>query len=120
MKQFMVMCAVLPLLLIVIVQMSIDQITSFRLSAANQIIYSYAEKAKQNGAFDYDHMKAELSNKLSFKTENIECGTNERTYFRGELIPYWVRIKIDNVMISLQKDNDYYYVIDSCVASELI
>ena len=118
MKQFIVMCAILPLLLIIILQISLDQMNSFKLSGVNNLVYSYAEDAKQNGRFDYDSLRNDLETKLFIAPENIVCGSNTRTYERGELIPYRIEIKVKNAMIGLRENNEYSYVIDSKVASE--
>ena len=116
------MCAVLPLLLIIIVQLSLDQITSYKLSSINRIVYAYADNAKQEGVFDYADLKDDIE-KLGISQNDIICGTNERRYFRGELIPYYVKVVIRKPMLDLMLKNgsNYYnYVIDSCVASEYL
>ena len=118
MKQFMVMCAVLPLLLIMILQISLDQMNSFKLSGVNNIVYSYAEKAKQAGEFDCDGLKNELNEKLNISPENIVCESREKNVTRGGLIHYTVEIKVKNAMIGLRDNNEYTYVINSVVASE--
>ena len=70
------MCAILPLLLIIILQISLDQMNSFKLSGVNNLVYSYAEDAKQNGRFDYDSLRNDLETKLFIAPENIVCGSN--------------------------------------------
>ena len=123
MKQFMVMCAVLPLLLAIIIQLSLDQVNSYKLSAINQVVYTVAQDAKQKGRFDYDELTNRLVNNVnidsSYITYKDEYVQDTSRHSRGDLIPYYVKIKFDKPMVGMMVDkNYYYYVIDSCVASE--
>ena len=120
MKQFMVMCAVLPLLLAIIIQLSLDQINSYKLSAINQAVYSVAQESKQKGRYDYDMLNDRLVNDVRIDPEFISYGEDHNIYHRGATIPYYIKIKIDKPMVGMMvKKNYYYYVIDSCTASEL-
>lgn len=123
MKQFIVMCAVLPLLLILAMQISLDQINSFRLMGINDIVYSYAEKAKQEGYFDCDGLKAELNNKLHISEENIMTSSDANSFgefSRGSIIHYSVIVRVKRAMLGLKENNEYSYVINSSVASEFL
>ncbi len=117
------MCAVLPLLLIMAMQVSLDQINSFRLMGVNDIVYSYAEKAKQEGYFDCDGLKREINNKLHIANNNITC-TSDAKHFgdfsRGSIIHYSVTIIVKRAMLGLKENNEYSYVINSSVASEFL
>jgi len=122
MKQFMVICAVLPILLIIIVQMSLDQINSYKLSAINRAVFSVADESRKLGYYDYDSLEVKLSEIGFNKQEDIEFGSNTDPKPRGELFFYYVKLTIRKPMVGIMvsdKDNYYYYVIDSCAASEL-
>ena len=138
MKQFIVLCATLPLMLILMLQFSLDQINYYKVECINQIVYAKSEEAKQRGAFT-ESMASETVNAiaaLGFSAEDItvdfdldteiSSGDNipghcDNYIERGYPIHYYVEVKFNRPMAaSLISDNYYYYVIDSYTASEYL
>ena len=135
MKQFMVLCAVLPIMLLLMIQFSLDEINAYKMQGINQIVYAKSEEAKQNGCFTSE-MEEELKDQLialGFGEEDIdvdleldseitpdaENGRGDGYVKRGYPIHYYVSVRFNRPMASaLLPDNWYYYTINSYTASE--
>ncbi|MBR0130307.1 MAG: hypothetical protein IJM08_03280 [Firmicutes bacterium] len=140
MKQFLVLAAVLPLMLIFFVQFSLDQINSSRIAVFSDLVYSAKEEARQEGCFT-DSIKADLRRKISSAlgiresdivieaTDTVQYrlisaeGYTDSNWKRG-LIYYKVSVPIGQVMAGKSmfgikdEDNEYYYTIENYAASE--
>lgn len=123
MKQFLVMCAVLPLLVIIMIQSTMDQVSAYKISAVNQVVYAASEQAKQAGCFTQT-ISNNLYNRLielGFDSGDISLDLDSNLHNRGELIHYSVSVKMKNAMVkAMTEDNSYDYVIDSYTASEYL
>ena len=142
MKQFLVLLAVLPLMLVFFVQFSLDQINSSRIGKLNDLVYTAREEARQEGCFTRDikaNLRAEIASAFDIDpsqvlieatSENdvkyrIEDGSrySDAEWKRG-LIHYKVSVPIGEVMAGRrlfgikEEDNTYNYVIESYAASE--
>ena len=140
MKQFLVLLAVLPLMLVFFVQFSVDQINSTRVALLSDIVYAAKEQAKQEGCFSVslqDELRENIAAKLGVGSESIRIeadsipvdrlysaeGFGNADWERG-LIHYRVSVDIGPAMAGTSllgikdKDNVYTYVIDSYTASE--
>ena len=140
MKQFLVLLAVLPLMLVFFVQFSVDQINSSRVAQLSDIVYAAKEQAKQEGCFSaslQDELRRNIASRLGISADAIEieadsvpvsrlysaAGFGNGDWQRG-LIHYSVRVDIGPAMAGTsllgikEKNNIYTYVIDSYTASE--
>ena len=140
MKQFLVLLAVLPLMLIFFVQFSLDQINSSRIAMLSDLVYSAKEEARQEGCFT-ESIKADLRSKISKAlgvkesdimieaTDTVQYrlisaeGYSDSNWRRG-LIYYKISVPIGEVMAGKSMfgikdaDNSYYYTIENYAASE--
>lgn len=123
MKQFLVMCAVLPLLVIIMIQSTMDQVSAYKISAVNQVVYAASEQAKQAGCFTQT-ISNNLYNRLielGFDSGDISLDLDSNLHNRGELIHYSVTVRMKNAMVkAMTEDNSYDYVIDSYTSSEYL
>lgn len=125
MKQFLVLCAVLPLMLIIMIQFSIDQINSSKINAVNQAVYAAKERAQMEGYFSND-IKDSLINRLKeigFSDNQIktEYDSYNEAQERGTLLNYRISVLLDKAMVGMMvKSNSYYYTIDTCTISEFL
>ncbi len=136
MKQFIVLCACLPIMLLLMVQFGLDQMNYYKVDRIDQIVYAKTEEAKQRGAFtaSMENDTVNAIRALGFKTEDITvdyeldteisgsdgiAGHCDNYIRRGYPIEYYIKVKFDKPMAgALVSDNYYYYIIDSYVASE--
>ncbi len=123
MKQFIVLCAVLPLMLILMIQFGLDQVNGARISAFNQIVYTAKEAAQQRGCFT-DEIQKDMRDRLErlgFAAEDISIQCDSEPKGRGEYIFYTVSVKIRRAALPVMAaDDSYSYVIDSCAVSEYL
>lgn len=142
MKQFIVLLAVLPLLLVFFVQFSMDQMTHARIGLFLDYVYTAKEEAKQEGLFTEeitDKLRENISMSFDIKpsdvvieaTETVRyrmmqgCGFEAEDFERG-LIYYKVSVPIAEMMAGRRlfgikkEDNTGYYTIESYTASELL
>ncbi|NCB41082.1 MAG: hypothetical protein EOM59_00425 [Clostridia bacterium] len=142
MKQFIVLLAVLPLLLVFFVQFSMDQMNNARIGLFLDFVYTAKEEAKQQGCFTKeitDQLKENLSEAFDIlpsaviiqTTESVRYrmmqgdGTSETDFERG-LIYYKISVPISEIMAGRRlfgihkDDNMCYYTIESYTASELL
>ncbi|NMA93949.1 MAG: hypothetical protein GX975_04720 [Clostridiales bacterium] len=140
MKQFLVLLAILPLMLVFFVQFSMDQINSSRIGLLSDMVYAAKEEAKQEGCFTQkirDDLRANIARQFDIDpdtilidaTETVQYrlmsadGYSESDWERG-LIHYRVEVPIGEMMAGRRlfgieaDENTYMYVIDSYTASE--
>ena len=134
MKQFIVLTAVLPILLIFMTQMIHDQKNNDAVNQIQALVYAAKENAKQEGCFTADikaKLRKDLSDALGIAADEIVIASSEEVkyrYSKGEerLIHYRVEVPVKNVMAGAgffqikEEENAYRYVIDSYTASEKI
>lgn len=134
MKQFIVLMAVLPILLLFLMQFSMDQRNSQRLGRIQDLIYISKESARQEGYFSLElkeKLREDLSRTAGVAPEEIVIECDDIIKYRynsGEdrLIYYRIEVPIKKVMAGsrifgiTEEENGYTYVIDSYTASEKI
>ena len=142
MKQFLVLCAVIPLMLVFFVQFTMDQNNSARIGHLNDLVYAAKEEARQQGCFTrdiVDRLTADIARDLSIDPSDIiidATGENDIRYrimsaagydntdWERGLIHYKISVPIGQVMAGRklfgirEEDNTYNYVIESYAASE--
>lgn len=140
MKQFIVLLAVLPLMLVFFVQFSVDQMNSLKTARLSDIVYAAKEQAKQEGCFSdalQGEMREEIASELGISIDRVRIeadsipvsrlysadGFSSSDWERG-LIHYRVSVDIGPAMAGTalfgikDKHNVYTCVIDSYTASE--
>ncbi len=140
MKQFLVLAAILPLMLVFFVQFSMDQINSSRIGILSDLVYAAKEEAKQEGCFTQQiksELTANISSALQIDPSDVRIEATDTVRYRimeadgygnGDwergLIHYRVSVPIGELMAGRrlfgirEQDNVYYYTIDSYTASE--
>ena len=135
MKQFIVLCAILPLLLIFMLQFTLDQTISAKSGIVADMVYAAKEEAKQAGCFTADiqsRLRANLSQALGISADEIEITATEDVRYRltdtsGDLsrglIYYKVSVPIGDAMagmgfFGLGRNNTYVCTVESYAASE--
>lgn len=132
MKQFIVLIAVLPIMLVFLCQFTYDQRTGESIAYIQSVVYGAKEDAKQEGEFS-DEIKKRIIKDIAsglgipenYVTVEADAG-EKRRYALGEgrLINYKVSVRLDNVMaggglMGIATNKNYtVYVIDSYTASE--
>ena len=136
MKQLIVLAGVLPLLLVFMMQYSLDQKNSATVSWLQEQVYTAKEQAKQEGCVSRE-ITAELREKISSglgipESEVVIVATSTPKYrvndFAGSrqrgLIEYSVSVPIDKIMAGgrlfgiREEDNRAVYTIEGVTASE--
>lgn len=132
MKQFIVLMAVLPIMLLFMAQFTLDQINGSKIALAEDIIYAAKEEAKQQGGFDVTKLRNDLAEALGADASLIEIqaptpGTVPRKWPDGSrgIIEYSVKIPVGDVMagkafLGMDDDKIYGFVIGSCAPSEYL
>ncbi len=135
MKQFIVLMAVLPILLIFMVQIAYDQRTGAAVDQIQAIVYGAKEQAKQDGCFTEENVKrvkADIAKAAGVDVSEVEFVTENEIKYRyadteeDRLIYYRVAVPMKNVMAGAgifgisDRENSYTYIIDSYTASERI
>lgn len=140
MKQFIVLVAILPLMLVFFVQFSMDQVNSSRTGLLTDMVYAAKEKAKQEGCFTKD-ITDELRDNIcsafgispsdvvieatdTVKYRIMDAGTYTQADWERGLIYYKVSVPVGELMAGRrlfgikESDNTYLYTIESYTASE--
>ncbi len=134
MKQLIVAMAVLPILIVFMVQFMLDQKNQQIIGAVQSCTYAAKERAKQEGCFTpqmIEDLKRDISDRTGLNMEAIECqGDSEvkSRFSEGEdrFIYYKVKVKIKGIMAgaglfsSGKGEDSMEYVIDSFTASERV
>ena len=132
MKQFIVLMAVLPIMLVLLLQFTNDQANSEKVAFVQSVVYAAKEDAKQEGCFT-DEIKerivSDICEGLSVPPEYVEIEADDEVKYRyaegdGRYISYRVSVRLDNVMaggrlLGIEEEKNFTtYVIDSYTASE--
>ena len=134
MKQFIVLIAVLPIMMVFLLQFSVDQVNSEKIAYIQSVVYSAKEDAKQEGCFTdeiRERIKSEISQGLDIPEEYVEVTADDEVKYRyskgeGRLINYKVSVRLDGIMaggalLGISEDeNSTVYTIKSYTASERI
>ena len=132
MKQFIVLLAVIPVMLLFFMQFSLEQRNNMKISLMTDIVYAAKEEAKQKGGFDEDALRTELSEKLGVSPEEIiievpKEGSVKRIGTDGSrgIIYYSVTVPIGEVSagskyFGIKDGAKYGYRIESSCPSEYI
>jgi hypothetical protein len=134
MKQFIVLMAVLPIMLIFMLQFTLDQKNSLVVARIQDVTYAAKEEAKQEGFFSpeiKERLKKNIGRATGINPERIIVESEDSIKLRyapgnERLIYYRVEVPIEGVMAGSgllgisKEENRYIYVIDSYTASEKI
>lgn len=134
MKQFIVLMAILPILLIFMLQFILDNKNSHVIGRVQDIIFAAKEEAKQEGFFTAEikeGMKRSIGEAVGIEPEEVVIESDDEMKFRyetgeGRLIRYRVEVPMKEVMAGGRlfgipdEENRYVYIIDSYTASEKI
>ena len=133
MKQFIVLMAVLPLMLVFIMQYAFEQHNSSSINKLQNCIYTAKEQAKQDGYFTEEtigNLKTEVARNFGIsESEVLFEGTTVPKYRvnqfdERELIYYKIGVPIDKLMAGGKlfgieaEDNRMLYTIENYTASE--
>lgn len=132
MKQFIVLMAVLPILIIFMLQMGLDQKNSEIASIVQSSVYAAKEQAKQEGCFTKEikeKLKDDITKLTGISSNKINIEADSKTKYRyakgdDRLIYYKVTVKIDELMVAnniygiSDDNNSYNFTIESYTASE--
>lgn len=136
MKQLIVLAAVLPLMMIFLVQFGLDQKNNLVMSILQQEVYTAKEEARQEGYFSEDivnRLKDGLSSKLGISREDILVVATDTPKYRVNyfdpakergLIYYSVSVPVDKLMAGgnilgiKSEDNQTVYTVEGMTASE--
>ena len=132
MKQFIVLLAILPIMLLFMMQFSLEQQKSAKAALITDIVYEAKEEAKQQGGFDIDALREELSEKLGLDPSDIYIEAPgvrsvkriEKDGSRG-VIKYTVIVPIGETVagrkyLGISDERVYGYKIESSCPSEYI
>ena len=135
MKQLIVLMGILPILLVFLLQYTLDQRNNDNISRFQECVYQAKEQAKQKGYFTQE-IKEEMTNKIEgyfgIEEEDMVMVLEEipqyrtSTFDQRELIYYKVSVPIDQIMAGnrffgiADEENRAMYTIESWAASELI
>ncbi len=130
-----VLMAVLPLMLMFVMQFTYEQQRSASIGKLQELVYASKEMAKQDGCFTVENIQ-QLKRKISLtfgvdETEVLFEGTTVpkfrvNRFDERELIYYKVGVPVENLMAGASllgisdDENRMVYMIESCTASEHI
>ncbi len=144
MKQFLVLLAILPFMLLFFAQFVLDQTNSSRMAIVNDYVYTAKEEAKQAGGFTakiQNNLRNRLAESLGIDAGSIAIISNSTiegqiqrmtkacvsdAEWKTHLIHYVVTVPIGNIMAGGEfmgikaKDNIYNYTIEAYTASEYL
>ena len=118
MKQFIVLTAVLPILMIFVMQIGYDQKTNYAIGIVHDVVYVAKEQAKEEGGFTWEiqeRLRRNLSNRLGIPFDEIVIicrQENDILFYRVE-VPMKDIVAGSKLLGISDKDNQYVYVIDS-------
>jgi len=122
MKQFIVLTAVLPILMVFVMQTAYDQKNSYAVGIIHDMVYVAKEEARLEGSFTHqiqDKLRNALSNSLNVPKSEITIVCREV----GDILYYRVEVPIKDVIAGnglfgiKDRENQYMYVIDSYTKS---
>lgn len=135
MKQFIVLLAILPFMMIFLMQYTVEQENHYNLSLLQQMVYESKEQAKQDGYFTADNisnLKAGISNAFDVSPDEIIITTDSIPKYRvnqfdeRELIHFKIQVPLNRIVAGAaffginEEENRGMYTIESYAASELL
>lgn len=135
MKQLIVLMGVLPILLVFLLQYTLDQRNNDNISRFQESVYQAKEQAKQTGCFTPEIKEAmvdRIERDFDVEEEDLIIELEEVPQYRTsvfdqrELIHYKVSVPIDKIMAGNRffgisdEENRAMYTIESWTASERI
>ncbi|MDD3538398.1 MAG: hypothetical protein QM215_08165 [Bacillota bacterium] len=142
MKQFLVLLAVLPLLLIFLMQFALDQINHARIGLLSDCVYVAREQARQKGCFTQQirsDLRDNISKILDLDPESVLIeatdspqyrikgnAVSDGTGFERGLIYYKISVPMGQIMAGprlfgiREEDNRLMFTVESRTASELL
>lgn len=142
MKQFIVLLAILPLMLVFLLQFVLDQQTEAKISMINSYVYTAKEYAKQYGYLDCEGLKNRIVEACGVPAEDVSVSSNasgsdsavtrlsenavsgSSIDLDSDLIRYDIRVTLEGIMAGggffKIKDNSFCYEIHEYTASELL
>jgi len=132
MKQFIVLMAVIPIMLLFMVQFTMEQNTNRKIDLITDIVYTAKEVAMQKGGFDEASLRSSLANALGVKESEIILevpaeGTVLRVQADGSrgIIEYRVVVPLGDVFagssfLGIKDKKKYGYEIKSAAPSEYL
>lgn len=135
MKQLIVLMGILPILLVFLLQYTLDQRNNDNISRFQEYVYQAKEQAKQKGCFTPE-IKEDMINRIKkdfdVEEEDMIIELEEVPQYRTsmfdqrELIHYMVSVPIEKIMAGNRlfgindEENRAMYTIESWTASERI
>jgi hypothetical protein len=132
-KQFIVLAATLPLLMVFVMHFALEQMNQGRIAALQELVYSAKERAKQEGRFT-PAIKQALARDIAARFEIDESAVvieaDDRVKYRRnrfderEMIAYRIEVPIEKIMAGNRlmgisdEANAGRYVIEGSTASE--
>lgn len=135
MKQLIVLMAILPFMMIFVMQYTVEQENHYNISRLQQIVYESKEQAKQDGYFtseNISNLKTCISETFNAAAEDIIVETDSIPKYRvnsfdeRELIHYKIQVPLDKIVAGAgffginREENRGMYTIESYTASELL
>lgn len=135
MKQLIVLMGILPILLVFLLQYTLDQRNNDNISRLQEFVYQAKEQAKQKGCFTPEIKEAmidKIEKSFGIAEEDMVVELEEVPQYRTsafdqrELIYYKVSVPIEKIMAGNRffgisdEENRMFYTIESWTASELI
>jgi len=135
MKQLIVLMGILPILLVFLLQYTLDQRNNDNISRLQEYVYQAKEQAKQKGCFTPEIKEAmvdRIERNFDVEEEDMILELEEVPQYRTsvfdqrELIYYRVSVPIDKIMAGNRffgindEENRAMYTIESWTASERI
>lgn len=140
MKQLIVLSAVLPLMLVFLLQFTLDQKNAYNISQFQEMVYTAREEARQEGCFTSEiegKLKKEAAKSFGLSEEEIEVEATRKVQYRvqsGEgfdakgrqrgMIHYKVTVPIHRLMAGPRlfgikdSENKGRYTVEGYAASE--
>lgn len=134
MKQLIALMGVLPIMMVFMLQLGLDQKNSQITSNIQSCVYAAKEQAKQEGLFTKEieeKLKENISKTTGIGADEISIATDKviksrYSDFNDRLIHYRVEVKIPKVMACnniygvSNRQNSYDFVVEGYTASERI
>lgn len=140
MKQLIVLSAILPLMLIFLLQFTLDQRNAYNISQFQEIVYTAREEAKQEGCFTREietDLKERVANAFDISPDEVWIEATRTVQYRVQsgdgfdpngrrrgMIYYKITVPIDRLMAGHRlfgikaSDNAGVYTVEGYAASE--
>lgn len=135
MKNFIILCAIIPLLLFFPLQFAVNQVNHYRMMAMQNIVHKSAQQARSDGYFTVDNknsMKQQIKDAFGVDEGDIIMSLTESRKVRKnvfderEMISYTVQVPIKKIIAApglfgiSDADNQTLYSVKGQVPSEAL